>query len=197
MSWSASLSPEFAFEHVVSNVKSAAGQPGYRLSGRCRRQPRHLGCLQQRVLAGRVPHRSRLAIVRAYDFGEGGYGTMESNIRMLLSANGVSRPAATHRRPRQDAHQRVDHSRELCRVRTTQQRGRHAGPSTTRRSSTTHRRSSPRTASPSAARGHVHSEEATAGSNANARTCSSPPTTSTWSWAGRARVGVSDRRATL
>ena len=29
-------------------------------------------------------------VVRAYDFGEGGYGTMESNIRMLLSANGVS-----------------------------------------------------------------------------------------------------------
>jgi hypothetical protein len=28
--------------------------------------------------------------VRAYNFGEGGYGTMESNIRMLLSANGVA-----------------------------------------------------------------------------------------------------------
>jgi hypothetical protein len=28
-------------------------------------------------------------IVRAYDFGEGGYSQMESNIRMLLSANGV------------------------------------------------------------------------------------------------------------
>ena len=49
--------PEFAFEHVVSNVKSAAGQSGHRLSGGHRRQPRHLGCLQQRVLAGRVPDR--------------------------------------------------------------------------------------------------------------------------------------------
>ncbi len=29
-------------------------------------------------------------IVRAYNFGEGGYGQMESNIRMLLSANGVA-----------------------------------------------------------------------------------------------------------
>jgi len=29
-------------------------------------------------------------VVRAYNFGEGGYGTMESNIRMLLSANGVT-----------------------------------------------------------------------------------------------------------
>ena len=29
-------------------------------------------------------------IVRAYDFGEGGYSSMEDNIRMLLSANGVT-----------------------------------------------------------------------------------------------------------
>ena len=29
-------------------------------------------------------------VVRAYNFGEGGYGTMEDNIRMLLSANGVT-----------------------------------------------------------------------------------------------------------
>ena len=29
-------------------------------------------------------------IVRAYDFGEGGYSSMEDNIRMLLTANGVT-----------------------------------------------------------------------------------------------------------
>jgi hypothetical protein len=46
-------------------------------------------------------------IVRAYSFGEGGYGSMENNIRMLLSANGVrDLPAQTDvpdRTPTSDA----------------------------------------------------------------------------------------------
>ena len=54
------LRAEFAFEHVVSNVESAAGEPRDRLSGGHRRQPGHLGRLQQRVLARRVPDRSAL-----------------------------------------------------------------------------------------------------------------------------------------
>jgi len=45
--------------------------------------------------------------VRAYTFGEGGYGSMESNIRMLLSANGVGdlppRTDVADRTPTSDA----------------------------------------------------------------------------------------------
>ena len=51
--------PEFAFEHVVSNVESAAGSLGHRLPGGGRRQPGDVERVQQPVLAGRVPHRSR------------------------------------------------------------------------------------------------------------------------------------------
>jgi cytochrome c biogenesis protein CcdA/thiol-disulfide isomerase/thioredoxin len=81
--------PEFAFEHVVSNVESAAG---------------HLGIdypvAVDDNLATWTAYNNEYwpadylidpnGTVRAYDFGEGGYGQMESNIRMLLSANGVT-----------------------------------------------------------------------------------------------------------
>jgi thiol-disulfide isomerase/thioredoxin len=82
-------SPEFAFEHVVSNVESAAG---------------HLGidypvAIDNNLATWDAYNNNYWPAdylidpngeVRAYTFGEGGYGTMESNIRMLLSANGVA-----------------------------------------------------------------------------------------------------------
>src|SRR3974390_3303708 len=82
-------SPEFAFEHVVSNVESAAG---------------HLGIDYPVAVDDSLDTWTAYSnnywpadylidptgIVRAYNFGEGGYGSMESNIRMLLSANGVA-----------------------------------------------------------------------------------------------------------
>ncbi len=82
-------SPEFAFEHVVSNVKSAAGSLGI-----------DYPVAVDDNLATWDAYNNEYwpadylidptGVVRAYNFGEGGYGTMESNIRMLLAANGVS-----------------------------------------------------------------------------------------------------------
>ena len=81
--------PEFAFEHVVSNVESAAGSLGI-----------DYPVAIDDNLATWTAYNNEYwpaeylidptGVVRAYDFGEGGYGTMESNIRMLLSANGVT-----------------------------------------------------------------------------------------------------------
>jgi cytochrome c biogenesis protein CcdA/thiol-disulfide isomerase/thioredoxin len=80
--------PEFAFEHVVSNVESAAGRLGI-----------DYPVAVDDNLATWTAYNNEYwpadylidptGIVRAYSFGEGGYGSMESNIRMLLSANGV------------------------------------------------------------------------------------------------------------
>src|SRR5580658_9603845 len=81
--------PEFAFEHVVSNVQSAAG---------------HLGIDYPVAIDNNYGTWDAYnneywpadylidpdGAVRAYDFGEGGYSTMESNIRSLLTANGVT-----------------------------------------------------------------------------------------------------------
>ncbi len=87
--------PEFAFEHVVSNVRSAAS---------------HLGVDYPIAIDNNYDTWDAYnneywpadylidptGEVRAYDFGEGGYGAMESDIRALLSANGVtSLPART------------------------------------------------------------------------------------------------------
>jgi thiol-disulfide isomerase/thioredoxin len=87
--------PEFAFEHVVSNVESAAGSLGI-----------DYPVAIDDNLATWTAYNNEYwpaeylidptGVVRAYDFGEGGYGTMESNIRMLLTANGVTNlPART------------------------------------------------------------------------------------------------------
>jgi cytochrome c biogenesis protein CcdA/thiol-disulfide isomerase/thioredoxin len=81
--------PEFAFEHVVSNVKSAAGSLGID----------YPVAIDDNLATWDAYNNEYwpadylidpTGVVRAYTFGEGGYGTMESNIRMLLSANGVS-----------------------------------------------------------------------------------------------------------
>jgi cytochrome c biogenesis protein CcdA/thiol-disulfide isomerase/thioredoxin len=81
--------PEFAFEHVVSNVQSAAGTLGI-----------HYPIAVDNNYATWDAYNNEYwpaeylidptGEVRAYDFGEGGYSTMESNIRSLLAANGVA-----------------------------------------------------------------------------------------------------------
>jgi cytochrome c biogenesis protein CcdA/thiol-disulfide isomerase/thioredoxin len=81
--------PEFAFEHVVSNVQSAAGNLGI-----------DYPVAVDDNLATWDAYNNQYwpadylidptGVVRGYNFGEGGYGTMEDNIRMLLSANGIA-----------------------------------------------------------------------------------------------------------
>jgi cytochrome c biogenesis protein CcdA/thiol-disulfide isomerase/thioredoxin len=81
--------PEFAFEHVVSNVESAAGNLGI-----------DYPVAVDNNLATWDAYNNQYwpadylidptGLVRAYNFGEGGYGTMEDNIRMLLTANGIA-----------------------------------------------------------------------------------------------------------
>jgi cytochrome c biogenesis protein CcdA/thiol-disulfide isomerase/thioredoxin len=87
--------PEFAFEHVISNVRSAAGNLGIEY-------PVAIDNNYDTWYAyGNNYWPAEYLIdptgqVRAYDFGEGGYSTMESNIRALLTANGVTTlPART------------------------------------------------------------------------------------------------------
>jgi cytochrome c biogenesis protein CcdA/thiol-disulfide isomerase/thioredoxin len=87
--------PEFAFEHVVSNVQSAADSLhiDYPIA-----VDNNYGTWDAynnqywpaEYLIDPDGH------VRAYDFGEGGYSTMENNIRNLLSADEVTKlPART------------------------------------------------------------------------------------------------------
>jgi cytochrome c biogenesis protein CcdA/thiol-disulfide isomerase/thioredoxin len=81
--------PEFAFEHVVSNVESAASNLGI-----------DYPVAVDDNLATWDAYNNEYwpadylidptGVVRAYSFGEGGYSSMESNIRMLLTANGIS-----------------------------------------------------------------------------------------------------------
>ncbi len=81
--------PEFAFEHVVSNVESAAGNLGI-----------DYPVAVDDNLATWDAYNNEYwpadylidptGVVRAYNFGEGGYSSMEDNIRMLLTANGVT-----------------------------------------------------------------------------------------------------------
>jgi len=81
--------PEFAFEHVVSNVRSAAGSLGIHY-------PVAIDNNYDTWYAyGNEYWPAEYLIdpkgeVRAYDFGEGGYSTMESNIRALLTADGAT-----------------------------------------------------------------------------------------------------------
>ncbi len=81
-------SPEFAFEHVVSNVESAAGHLGIAYPVAVDDDLATWNAYNNEYWPAEYLI-DPTGIVRAYDFGEGGYGNMESNIRMLLSANGV------------------------------------------------------------------------------------------------------------
>ena len=91
-------SPEFAFEHVVSNVESAAGSLGIDYPVAVDDNLATWDAYNNEYWPAEYLI-DPTGVVRAYDFGEGGYGTMESNIRMLLTANGspTFRPAPTSR----------------------------------------------------------------------------------------------------
>ncbi|HEY1650616.1 MAG TPA: cytochrome c biogenesis protein DipZ [Acidimicrobiales bacterium] len=82
-------SPEFAFEHVVSNVKSAAGSLGIDYPVAVDDNLATWDAYNNEYWPAEYLI-DPTGTVRAYDFGEGGYSSMESNIRMLLSANGVT-----------------------------------------------------------------------------------------------------------
>ncbi len=82
-------SPEFAFEHVVSNVESAAGSLGIDYPVAVDDNLATWDAYNNEYWPAEYLI-DPTGVVRAYDFGEGGYGTMESNIRMLLTANGVT-----------------------------------------------------------------------------------------------------------
>ncbi len=87
---------EFAFEHVVSNVESAAGSLGIDYPVAVDDNLATWDAYNNEYWPAEYLI-DPTGVVRAYDFGEGGYGEMESNIRMLLAANGVA-----HLPPRTD-----------------------------------------------------------------------------------------------
>ena len=146
-------SPEFAFEHVVSNVKSAATAPRHRLPRRRRRQSGHLGCVQQRVLAGRIPHRShrhrtclRLRRGRLQRHGE-----QHPDAPHRATASPTCHPARTSR-TRPPTSEALTPESYLGYDRLDNEVGTSARTKTSR-SRITRRRRSPRTAWPSAAPG--------------------------------------------
>jgi cytochrome c biogenesis protein CcdA/thiol-disulfide isomerase/thioredoxin len=81
--------PEFAFEHVVSNVASAAGSLGIHYPIAIDNNYGTWDAYNNEYWPAEYLI-DPTGEVRAYDFGEGGYATMESNIRSLLTANGVA-----------------------------------------------------------------------------------------------------------
>jgi cytochrome c biogenesis protein CcdA/thiol-disulfide isomerase/thioredoxin len=87
--------PEFAFEHVVSNVQSAAGNLGIDYPVAIDNNYGTWDAYNNEYWPAEYLI-DQTGQVRAYDFGEGGYSTMEKNIRSLLAANGVAKlPAST------------------------------------------------------------------------------------------------------
>jgi cytochrome c biogenesis protein CcdA/thiol-disulfide isomerase/thioredoxin len=87
--------PEFAFEHVVSNVRSEAGTLGVDYPIAVDNNYGTWDAYSNQYWPAEYLI-DPSGEVRAYDFGEGGYGTMESNIRQLLTANGATHlPAPT------------------------------------------------------------------------------------------------------
>jgi cytochrome c biogenesis protein CcdA/thiol-disulfide isomerase/thioredoxin len=87
--------PEFGFEHVVSNVKSAASHLGIDYPIAIDNNYGTWDAYNNEYWPAEYLL-DQTGQVRAYDFGEGGYGTMEDNIRSLLAANGTTTlPAKT------------------------------------------------------------------------------------------------------
>ena len=82
--------PEFAFEHVVSNVRSEAGTLGVDYPIAVDNNYGTWDAYSNQYWPAEYLI-DPSGEIRAYDFGEGGYGTMESNIRQLLTANGATR----------------------------------------------------------------------------------------------------------
>ena len=159
--------PEFAFEHVVSNVESAAGNLGI-----------DYPVAVDDNLATWDAYNNEYwpadylidptGVVRAYNFGEGGYGTMESNIRMLLTANGVAdlppRTDVPDKTPTSDA---ITPESYVGYDRLSNEVGTAVAP--TRRSCTTRPPASPSNSLAFGGSWTVHSEEATAGAERHAR----------------------------
>ncbi len=81
--------PEFAFEHVVSNVRSVAGNLGIDYPIAIDNNYATWDAYNNEYWPADYLI-DPTGQVRAYDFGEGGYSTMESDIRALLTANGVT-----------------------------------------------------------------------------------------------------------
>jgi cytochrome c biogenesis protein CcdA/thiol-disulfide isomerase/thioredoxin len=81
--------PEFAFEHVVSNVQAAAGNLGIDYPVAVDDNLATWGAYNNEYWPADYLI-DPTGVVRAYNFGEGGYPSMEDNIRMLLAANGVA-----------------------------------------------------------------------------------------------------------
>jgi thiol-disulfide isomerase/thioredoxin len=81
--------PEFAFEHVVSNVQSAAGNLGIDYPVAIDNNYGTWDAYNNEYWpADYLIDPS--GEVRAYDFGEGGYSTLETDIRQLLTADGAT-----------------------------------------------------------------------------------------------------------
>ena len=160
-------------------------QPRHRLPRGHRQQLRHMGRLQQRVLAGRVPDRPHRAKCAPTTSARAATPTMESNIRALLTANGV-----TTLPPRTDVADKTpterDHSRELRRLRRGAVRRRDDDRA---RQGDRLPRARPRsrsTASPSTGHGPTTARKRPPVPTPRS-ICTSWPTTSTSSWVGRAR----------
>jgi cytochrome c biogenesis protein CcdA/thiol-disulfide isomerase/thioredoxin len=81
--------PEFAFEHVVSNVRSAAGSLGIDYPVAIDNNYGTWDAYNNEYWPADYLI-DPTGEVRAYNFGEGGYSTMETDIRALLTANGVN-----------------------------------------------------------------------------------------------------------
>jgi cytochrome c biogenesis protein CcdA/thiol-disulfide isomerase/thioredoxin len=81
--------PEFAFEHVVSNVRSAGGNLGIHYPIAIDNNYGTWDAYNNEYWPAEYLI-DQTGEVRAYDFGEGGYSSMETNIRKLLTANGVA-----------------------------------------------------------------------------------------------------------
>ncbi|HUC03879.1 MAG TPA: cytochrome c biogenesis protein CcdA, partial [Acidimicrobiales bacterium] len=87
--------PEFSFEHVVSNVRSAAAGLGIDYPVAIDDDYGTWDAYGNQYWPAEYLI-DQHGEVRAYDFGEGSYSQMESNIRSLLTANGATNlPART------------------------------------------------------------------------------------------------------
>ncbi|HEY1828017.1 MAG TPA: cytochrome c biogenesis protein DipZ [Acidimicrobiales bacterium] len=88
--------PEFAFEHVVSNVQNAAHGFGIDYPVAIDNNYGTWDAYNNEYWPAEYLI-DPTGQVRAYDFGEGGYSTMEQNIRALVAANGAKvLPPATN-----------------------------------------------------------------------------------------------------
>ena len=176
--------PEFAFEHVVSNVKSAAANLGVDYPVAIDNNLDTWDAYNNEYWPAEYLI-DPTGIVRAYDFGEGGYSQMESNIRMLLSANGVKNLP-----PRTDVPDKTPTSDQITPESYVgyNELDNEVGTPVRHDQSRDYRlrRAFRRTASPSTEPGPSTARRPRP-EQMPTSTCISRPTTSIWSWAGRGR----------